>query len=148
MADKKRSAPPQRASGVAVAEQLTAALSLRDADSKFQAVAETAPCAIFIYREDKFIYGNPAAEVITGYSLPALYQMRFYDLVHPEFRKYIMERAAARQRGELATSRYELRILPHDGTERWVDLTAKLIDFEGQPSVLGIAFDITERKQA
>ncbi|MDP9267191.1 MAG: PAS domain S-box protein [Acidobacteriota bacterium] len=148
MAEKKSSAPPQRASALAVAEQVTAALSVRDADSKFQAVAETAPCAIFIYREDNFVYGNPAAEVITGYSLPELYQIRFYDLVHPEFRKYIIERAAARQRGELETSRYELRILPKDGSERWVDLTAKLINFDGQPSVLGIAFDITERKQA
>src|SRR5438105_9421257 len=110
MADKQSSAPPRRPSPVAVAEQLTAAPSVRDAESKFQAVAETAPCAIFIYRQDNFIYGNPAAEVITGYSLPELYQIRFYDLVHPEFRKYMMERAAARQRGELQTSRYELRI--------------------------------------
>ncbi|MBI2678564.1 MAG: PAS domain S-box protein [Candidatus Koribacter versatilis] len=131
-----------------MADQLTAALNVRDAESKFQAVAETAPCAIFIYRQENFIYGNPAAETITGYSLPELYTIRFYDLVHPEFRKFIKERAAARQRGEIETSRYEVRVLPKDGSERWVDLTATLINFDGQPSVLGIAFDITERKQA
>jgi len=146
MAEKDSSAPPQPASGVAVAEQLMATLNVGDADSKFQAVAETAPCAIFIYREDSFIYGNPAAEVITGYSLAELYKLRFHELVHPEFRRFIVERAAARQRGELQTSRYELRILPKDGSDRWVDLTATLIEFDGQPSVLGIAFDITERK--
>jgi PAS domain S-box-containing protein len=34
------------------------------------------------------------------------------------------------------------------GEERWVDFTAGMIDFEGQPSALGTAYDITERKQA
>src|SRR4051812_18456407 len=146
MAHKKPPAvPPPTAA--AVAERLAATLNLHDAESKFQAVAETAPCAIFIYREDKFVYGNPAAEVITGYTVPELYEIPFYDLVHPEFRPYIVQRAKARQRGELETSRYELRILPKNGGERWIDLTATLIGFDGQPSVLGIAFDITERKQ-
>jgi PAS domain S-box-containing protein len=153
MADKETPAVKSRPSSTAVATPAgTAAaarlMGMRDFDSKFEAVAETAPCAIFIYRGDTFIYGNPAATTITGYCLPELLVMKFYDLVHPEFRKFIVERAAARQRGEVETSRYELRILPKDGNERWVDLTATLINFDGQPSVLGIAFDITERKQA
>ncbi|HTK96171.1 MAG TPA: PAS domain S-box protein [Terriglobales bacterium] len=148
MAEKDSPAARQRPSPAAVADQLTAALNVRDADSKFQAVAETAPCAIFIYRGENFIYTNPAAEVITGYTAAEIPKLKFYDLVHPEFRKYIIERAAARARGELETSRYEIRILPKDGTERWVDLTATLIHFDGAPAVLGIAFDITERKQA
>src|SRR4051812_21543919 len=148
MAEKTRPSQPKQAPGIALAEQLTAALNPRDADSKFQAVAETAPCAIFIYRDEYFIYGNPAAEVITGYTLPELYKIRFTDVVHPEFRKFIIERAASRERGELETSRYEIRILPKDGSERWVDLTATVISFDGELAVLGIAFDVTERKQA
>jgi len=126
----------------------TALAAMRDFDSKFEAVAETAPCAIFVYRGETFIYGNPAATVITGYSMDELLAVPFHELVHPEFRKFMMERAAARQRGETVTARYELRILPKDQSERWVDLTTTLINFDGQPAVLGIAFDITERKQA
>src|SRR4051812_34262450 len=113
MADKKTSAATQ-ATAAAVAERLTASLTLHDADSKFQAVAETAPCAIFVYRDDKIVYGNHAGEVITGYTLPELHAIRVFDIIHPDFRQYIMERAAARKRGELGTSRYELRILPKD----------------------------------
>ena len=145
MADKETSASPQT-TAAAVATQLAATAGMHD--SRFQAVAETAPCAIFIYRGDEFIYANPASETITGYSQAEIKDLHFSDLVHPQFRKYIVERAAARARGELPTSRYEIRILPKDGSERWVDLTATLINFDGKPCVLGIAFDITERKQA
>ena len=43
-----------------------AADALRESEARFRTLAETAPCAIFIYQGDGFRYANPAAASITG----------------------------------------------------------------------------------
>ena len=53
-----------------------------------------------------------------------------------------------RQQGKEAPVRYEVKILTKKGQERWLDLSAGAIEFEGKPAVVGTAFDITERKRA
>ena len=52
----------------------------------------------------------------------------------------------ALQQGEEVSSRCVMPILTKDGAKRWIAYTAGLIEFEGKPSVLGAAFDFTDRK--
>ncbi len=120
---------------------------LRESESRFRALAETSPAAIFTYRKN-FLYVNSASEKLTGYSLEELRSMQFHELVHPEFRELVQSRGQARQRGEAVPSHYEFKILKKNGQERWVDFAGTLIQFEGEPAGLGTAFDITERKNA
>src|SRR5437868_603977 len=101
---------------------------------------------MFIYQEDKFVYGNSNAEVLTGYSLAELYQMNFWDIIHPEYREEVKKRGKARQKGEDVPSRYEVKILSKDGREKWIDFSASLFEFNGKPAVLGTVIDITERR--
>src|SRR6185295_13052102 len=55
----------------------------------------------------------------------------------------------ARLRGEPVPERYETRILTKDGHERWVELTAAVVELDdGGPAALATAVDITERRQA
>ncbi len=42
--------------------------ALRDSEERFRALAETSGAAILVYQEDRFIYANPAAQKLTGYS--------------------------------------------------------------------------------
>ncbi|MDI6765653.1 MAG: PAS domain S-box protein [Bacteroidota bacterium] len=122
--------------------------ALRESESKFRTVADTSVAAIFIYQGDKFIYMNPASEIMTGYNQSELLSIHFWDIVHPEFREIVKERGFARQRGDAVPTRYELKIIRKNGEERWLDFGAGAIQYEGKPAALGIAFDITERKQA
>jgi diguanylate cyclase (GGDEF)-like protein/PAS domain S-box-containing protein len=48
----------------------------------------------------------------------------------------------------LVKSRYEIKILTKMGKARWLDVTTRTIDFQGQSAVLASAFDITSHKQA
>ena len=68
--------------------------------------------------------------------------------MHPDFREAVRERSLARQRGESVPARYEFKIERRDGEERWLDSSASSVEFGGRPAVLGIAFDVTERKRA
>jgi two-component system, NarL family, sensor kinase len=122
--------------------------ALRESESKFRFLAETTQSGIFIYREDGTLcYFNPHVEVFTGYSSEELRSLTVWDIVHPDYRDLVRERAHARCHGEAPPSRYEVQITTKDGEARWIDFTARLIEFQRKPAILGTAFDITESKR-
>ncbi len=131
-----------------ITEHKQAEEALRASEERFRTLAETTATAIFVYSGEKFIYVNPATEELTGYSAGELLNLRFWDVVHPDFQEMIRQRGLARQRGEDVPTRYEFKIVRKGGEERWVDFTAGKINWHGQPAAIGSAFDITERKQA
>ena len=118
---------------------------LLESEQKFRRLAETISAGIFIYRGEQFVYVNPYAEEAIGYSRHELENMKLWDVIHPDFRQEIKQRAAARQSGKIVPDRYEVKVIRKDGGERWVDLTAGPVEFEGQPAVLITAYDITAR---
>lgn len=122
--------------------------ALKESEEKFRKLAETAAAAIFIHKGGKFYYVNSFIESITGYTRDELLTMDFWNIVHPDFRELVRQRGIARSRGEEIVSRYEFKIVTKSGEERWVDFTGDIIDYEGEPVVLGTAYDITERKRA
>ncbi len=131
-----------------ITERKRAEEALRVSEMKFRTLAETSAAAIFIDRGTRFVYVNSALEEITGYSRKELLAMDLLDVIHPDFRELVKDRGEARLRDERVPPRYEIKVLTKSGEERWVDVTASLIEFEGEPAVLGTAFDVTDRKQA
>jgi len=130
---------------VDVSERKKAEQILKESEVRFRSLAETSPAGIFAYRE-KFIYANPACQALTGYAPDELYQMNFWDLIHPEHRETVKQRGLARQRGGEVPANYEFKMIRKDGQVRWVDFAGTLSQFDGQLSGLGMALDITERK--
>lgn len=130
------------------AELELANAALRASETQFRGLAETISAAVFIYQGERMRYVNSAAEALTGYSRDEILKMNFWDVILPELRELVKERGLARQRGDDVPAGYEVKILRKDGEERWVDFTSGAIEMEGQPAVLGTAFDITERKRA
>src|SRR5258707_1422100 len=121
--------------------------ALQESETKFRAVAETARTALLILGAEKFLYANPAAEQITGYSREELLALHPDMLIHPDVRAEISERRIARLQGRDVPAHYELKILTKSGQTRWLDYSACLIQFGGHHASLGTANDITERKQ-
>ncbi|HMF94042.1 MAG TPA: PAS domain S-box protein [Vicinamibacterales bacterium] len=131
-----------------ITAQKLAEQALRESESKFRMLAETTQSGIFIYRETGALcYFNPRMEHFTGYSASELDAMTVWDLVHPDSIDMVRARARARWRGVPAPSRYELKIVTKSGDTRWLDLSASLIEFQGQPAIVGTAFDITDSKR-
>lgn len=121
---------------------------LRESETKFRTVASMSVATIFIYQGTKFVYVNPASEAITGYTIDELLKMNFWDIVHPDFRELIKERGMARLNGESIPSRYEFKIVTKKGEEKWLSFGAEIIQYQGKTASLGVAFDITSRKQS
>ncbi len=126
-------------------EQINKALT--ESETKFRTLTEISPSAIFIYKDFKFVYVNPATESITGYSKEELIGKHIVELVHPDYKSLIAERAKLRLSGKPVPDRYEFKIINKSGEERWIDFSARGINYEGEPAGLGTVFDITERKR-
>jgi len=122
--------------------------ALRESEAKFRVLAQTAASVILIYQDPKLVYVNPFSEETSGYSAEEQLSMDFWEIMHPDIREFVKERGLARLRGDAVPARYEVKILTKTGEERWLDFSACNIEFQGKPSVLGTALDITERKRA
>ena len=122
--------------------------ALRESEAVFRTLTETITMAIYIYRGDRYLYVNSAAEKITGYGRDELMKMDLLALAYAEDRDRIIDYVRRRQRGEEVPTRYETRFLTKTGAVRWIDVTIAQIDYKGEPAYLATAFDITERKQA
>ncbi len=123
---------------------------LKESESKFRVLTESTASGIFILQDDKFRYINKAGVEITGYELKDLENKPFWSIIHPEFRALVIQRAQARLNpigSHRSPRRYEFKFIRKDGIERWIDFTGSLFMYQGRKSILGTAFDITERKQ-
>ena len=127
------------------AELRARTLELERSELLFRTLANSAPAAIFIYRRDKILYGNPAAEALTGYTAERLLTMRLLDIVHPESRDLVREQAFTVGR---TPSSFQFRILTKQGKDRSVDFTACVIDYGDEQAIVGIVCDVTDRKLA
>lgn len=112
------------------------------------AVTESTTAAAFVYQQDGLVYANDAALAITGYSLDETRAIGFLQLVHPESRKLVADRMRSRLSGKEEPTRYEFKLISKDGAEHWIDAAiGGVVEFDGQPSIVGTALDITERKR-
>lgn len=121
--------------------------ALRRSEARFRTLIENSAIATWIHRNGQFLYVNPATAALLGYTAPELLAISVWAIIHPEYRAITQARASARQRGEEIQSRYEVKVLRKDGAERWVDMHASPVEYEGQPAILVTFLDITELKQ-
>ena len=123
-------------------------LKLKESEEKFRTLAEACPFAIMIYQNDFWVYANPAAEAISGYSKEELYQKRFWKIVHPDYQPLVRNRGSKRQSGQKAPAAYDFKIINKQGQARWVSLSGGNLMYEGHTAGLITVIDITERKLA
>ena len=85
---------------------------------------------------------------MTGYTQTELLEKNFADLIPPDKRQAIVERAQARLRGEDVSSHDEHPFVRKDGETRWLDVAVTVIEIDRRPCSLATGIDVTERKKA
>jgi len=131
-----------------ISKRREAERALRESEELFRSLAESVNAGIFICRKGRFIYANPAAETMTGFSTEELLSMSVWDLARPENYDEIRSKAEARERGESLPTRCETRLRAKSGEEIYLDMTVDVISYQGDSAVMITAFDITDRKRA
>jgi PAS domain S-box-containing protein len=122
--------------------------ALRESEERYRTLFETAPDAIVVDRDGRFLAANDEALRLVGAG-------RFEDLanhtVSDFFRSQERDQAAERIRLPLAGRRSPIReatLVRLDSQEVAVEFHTAPVDFQGAPAVQTIIRDITERKRA
>jgi len=130
-----------------ITERKRAEQALRASEEQYRAIFEAAADSLqLLDAQHRVVDVNPAYERMYGKSRDEVVGKTLDDLVPADFRderRALVERALAGTAAELQSTGFR-----RDGTP--FDLEVRVIPFQhrGQPHVLGIARDITERKRA
>ncbi|QLG49708.1 PAS domain S-box protein [Natrinema halophilum] len=122
--------------------------ALEESEAKFRMLAENLDEMVWISDPEtrEILHINPAYEAIWDRDRESVYDdpTTFLKAVHPDDRERV-ERSYAAVPDEGFDEEY--RIVRPDGEVRWLDVRAGYVREEGRERVIGIAEDVTERKE-
>jgi PAS domain S-box-containing protein len=123
----------------------------KQASEAYRSLVENSIQGLIIFQDSRAVLANQAASTIIGYSkeeILAASPEEIAGVLHPEDRERVWTRMQDRIAGKPVPDRYAYRIVRKDGTERWVEINASLVEFTGKPAVQVSYMDITEAKRA
>jgi PAS domain S-box-containing protein len=121
--------------------------ALRASEQRYRELVETAPDAVVVHRDGRFLYANPVAFQLYGVSsLAELQKQSLFDLLDPADRDLARARAGQVMAGR-RTDRQEF-LLRVAGEAVPVESISGPVELEGERAVQVVMRDITERKRA
>ncbi|MFO7558854.1 MAG: PAS domain S-box protein [Desulfobacterales bacterium] len=121
--------------------------SLQESEEKYRLLAENANDAIFIVQNGRILFPNPKAVELGKYLGSRSALSSYFDYIHPEERKMIIERHLKRISGESLPEICSFRLVTDSGKELWVELNDVSIFWGGRPAILSFLRDITAQKK-
>ena len=121
---------------------------LREREGLFRALVEQSLAGIYIIQQGQLCYINPGFARLFGYASTAtlLKIGTLHALASPKDSARVAEQL---QRCEQEDSEIHTRFtaLHHDHQNIEMELYGRRVDYRGQPAVLGLLLDVTEREQ-
>jgi len=122
--------------------------ALRESETKYRTLVETALDIVLIHDSEKILYINPTGVNLLGASCPdEILGRNFLEIVHPDFRDRIQENVELDLLGEPSPTT-QLQLLRLDGTPFWVEGKGVMTYIAGTPVIQVIMRDIIARKRA
>jgi PAS domain S-box-containing protein len=132
-----------------VTERKRAETALRDSEERYRRLVEFFPDGIFIHQKGKLVFINRTAVRTLRFSSAAdAIGMSALSFVHPDYRPMVIDRISKISAQEEEVPIVEEKFLCADGSVIDVEVTAIPFVMNGEPAVVGVARDITERKKA
>lgn len=118
----------------------------KEAEELSRDLIAASPIGIYIYQAGNFQTINQWFEDITGFDKDELYLMDPANLVHPDDRHEVEQKAASMLQDKSSTA-YEYRIINREGKVKWVMETVTPTTYQGNDAILGFSMDITGHKE-
>jgi PAS domain S-box-containing protein len=131
-----------------VTAQRRAEAALAESEAKFRGLVEQTLTGIYIIQQGRFVYVNPHLADLFGYSPGELTGKPFPELVAESDRALVAENIRRRIAGEIKSVQYEFRGRRKDGSSFDVGVHGSRSVYNGQPAVIGLLQDITQRRKA
>ena len=122
---------------------------LMESEQKFRTLAEASVVGVYIYQDGIYVYINPRAAEIMGYTVEeSLGKIGPKDIVVPEDMPFLEIEIRKRLSGEVPAMHYEVRAIRKDKKRIYCDVYDARITYQGRPAIMGSFVDITARKEA
>ncbi|GAB3027862.1 hypothetical protein GCM10027185_29850 [Spirosoma pulveris] len=125
--------------------------NLRTSEQRYRSLVDHLDTIVFQTNEvGRWVYLNPAWEVITGFSVEESLGGFFLDSILPEDHAETLLLFEQIKAGQRTTVRHVIRYVHKEGGFRWIDVNAQIVPGDGHVwmGVTGTLTDITERKMA
>jgi|GEM_PF-2887812 len=131
-----------------VTEQRRMERTLRENEQRYRTLVELSPNPILVHRDGHILYANDAMLELIGVDDPeAVHGTRVVDYLRTDEHDEAAARMRRTQAGP-ARSQHSVRELETEaGDVRHVETTSRRITFEGEPAVLTVGQDVTERRE-
>ncbi|MFW9850239.1 MAG: PAS domain S-box protein [Candidatus Thorarchaeota archaeon] len=134
-----------------VTDQLETEQSIKKSEAKYRTLAEQSLQGLTVITDEGFLYVNRAFAHMVGREVVEILQLRGEDvwsLLHPEDRKVLKDRITAMKEKKPVAPRHEYRFVRSDGSFRWMEAYAQVIDYQGESAIQTVWVDISDRRQA
>jgi PAS domain S-box-containing protein len=123
---------------------------LRENEERFRRIVEEiSDSVVTVGRDGQFLYINPAAVRLTGYTMDELFSMTFTDLIAPEWQEQLWSFYQRQFENQVHETLLEFAVVAKSGEEKWVEQTATLVtESDNVMGFQGIVRDISDRKNA
>ncbi len=121
--------------------------ALRQSEGRFRSLVEFLPDGLMVVHEGRIVYANATAARLYGAARPELLRgMRMADRVPPDRRDFVAADMARLAHDSTNRPPHDGAILRLDGSRLEVEASAISFRHDGQPAVLTVLRDMTERR--
>jgi len=122
---------------------------LKDSENRFRTIIEKSHATIVIIDEkQEFVYVNPKAQFLFGYTEEELLGMNFEKVLHPDSIQLVKDRYKKRQEGKNIPEQYEFKIIQKNGGVRDVEISSSIYeDINGNIKTISQLLDITAKNK-
>ena len=121
---------------------------LRVSEEQYRAITEHSLAYIAMVCKGRYTFANKMMLTALGYKYEDFIGRNFWEIVHPEDRKWVKAKIIALENGDVDTDHFECRCLNIDGVTLWLEILATLILYQEENAVLLHALNTTARKNA
>ncbi len=122
--------------------------ALHESESRFRMLSENSLAGIFIVRDDRFRYVNPAFANMLGSPREQLIGADPRRWVHASDLDSANAATRSRLKGEQTHIPYTVRGVRNDGSLIWMEVLSTRFEDEGKPALFGTVLDVTEQRMA
>jgi PAS domain S-box-containing protein len=131
-----------------ITQRRAALESVRRSQERFRLLFELAPDAVWVNDGARLVYVNPGAVKMLGYdTVDEVLAIDPRRIVHPDDHEAMTSRTREMMRTGQALPSYEYRTCRKDGTVLVTEVQSMPIEWDGHKALLGVARDVTARKE-
>lgn len=119
---------------------------LGESEEQYRILFENSLALVIMLRDDQFLYANNAAQSFFNRSLDELLGKNIYSLLNNNETRLFSQKFDSLQNNQENIQRFEIPFNLDSPEERWLEVLASVIPFQGKNSILIHAIEITKRK--